>query len=71
MAMLGMRTSRGIDLEEILAETGMVPSGDDAARLEEWTESGLLRITGKRILPTPEGMLAADGIAASLEWCSP
>ncbi|MFO7948967.1 MAG: radical SAM family heme chaperone HemW [Candidatus Fermentibacteraceae bacterium] len=71
MAMLGLRTSRGVRLERIRAETGLVPSEDAAARLGEWTRRGLLRITGDSIVPTSEGMLAADGIAASLEWSRP
>jgi len=71
IVMLGLRTSRGIRLERIRAETGLVPSEDSLARLEELSRRGLLRLTGDTIVPAAEGMLAADGIASSLEWCRP
>ena len=68
MAMLGLRTSRGICLERIRAETDLVPSGGGLAMLEELMSRGLLSTVGDRIVPAPKGMLMADGIAASLGW---
>jgi len=71
IVMLGLRTSRGIRLDRIRAETGLVLSETSVARLGEWSRRGLLNLKGDSIVPTPEGMLAADGIAASLEWSRP
>lgn len=68
VAMLGLRTSRGIALDRILAETGMEPSPKGRAILDGLVEGDFLRRTGSRILPSPEGMLLADGIVASLDW---
>ena len=71
IGMRGLRTSRGVRLERIRAETGLVPSEGSLDRLEEWTRRGFLRLTGDSIVPAAEGMLAADAIAASLEWSIP
>ncbi len=54
--MLGLRTQEGIS-------TGMIPDPRKYAKLlDELTKSGIVRITGDRILPTPRGFLVADSL---------
>lgn len=68
MAMLGLRTSRGFSPREIGEETGLRLSTKSRSLLDDLADGGVLSVDGGRISPSVDGMLMADGIAASLEW---
>jgi len=62
--MLGLRVSDGFDLGTVLSADGL-PEGA-ASLLSTWKEEGLALVDGRKVRPTPRGMLVADGLAVSL-----
>ena len=54
---LGLRTSRGVDLDLVLAQ----PGGPEAA--QTWLDRSLARISGQRIVLTPAGLVVSDRLA--------
>lgn len=62
--MLGLRTSDGVDLASVLTSDGL--PADAASLLATWSTEGLAEVEGRRIKPTPRGMLLADGLAVAL-----
>lgn len=61
--LMGLRVADGMDIDAVLAATGLAPDRDEAARFRQ---QGLLAQRQDRLVLTPEGRLYADGIAAAL-----
>ena len=64
--MLGLRERSGIDCAALEQRFGFDPAAANGGRIEAWERAGWLRITGRRLQPTLEGMARADRLAA--EW---
>ncbi len=65
--MLGLRTADGIDEARFEALTGEpLLRGERGRRLADFVSDGLLRRSGSRYVPTGDGMLRADALAARL-----
>ena len=64
---LGLRNVEGIDEDDFFAKTGIeLRAGGRGELLQRYAEFGLLRISGKKWLPTSKGMLFADMMAREL-----
>lgn len=61
--LMGLRVAEGMDIDALLAATGLAPDRDEAVRFRQ---QGLLAQRQDRLVLTPEGRLYADGIAAAL-----
>ena len=64
--MMGLRQRSGIDCETMERRFGIAPERANAEQIETWQKAGWLRISGRRLQPTLEGMARADRLAA--EW---
>jgi oxygen-independent coproporphyrinogen-3 oxidase len=62
--MLGLRTSDGIDLGAILSSDGIPEAA--SGLVSTWGAEGLAEIEGRKVRPSPRGMLVADGLAVAL-----
>jgi len=65
--MLGLRTTDGIDLEELRSRSGIDLVADNRDVIERWCASGHLRVDAGRLRPTLRGLAVADALAASFE----
>lgn len=63
---LGLRTAWGVDLGDLRVRLGYDLAREQAGKLEEYLECGLLRREGERLCPTARGMLVADRLAVEL-----
>lgn len=63
---LGLRTSRGVDLDALVDQLGTAVPDDAQAALEWAVEAGLLQRQGPRFRPTERGMLFADTLGVEL-----
>jgi oxygen-independent coproporphyrinogen III oxidase len=61
IVMLGLRWIEGVDLDELARLAGPARAEAFSSSLEE---GGYARVDGHRLVPTREGMLLADGLAA-------
>ena len=64
--MMGLRQRSGVDCAELELRFGSDPSVGNGGRIEAWEKAGWLRVAGRRLTPTLEGMARADRLAA--EW---
>lgn len=64
--MMGFRQRSGVDCAELERRFGSDPSVGNEGRIEAWEKAGWLRVVGRRLAPTLEGMARADRLAA--EW---
>ncbi len=64
--MMGLRQRSGVDCAELELRLGSDPSVGNGGRIEAWEKAGWLRVAGRRLTPTLEGMARADRLAA--EW---
>jgi coproporphyrinogen III oxidase-like Fe-S oxidoreductase len=65
--MLGLRTSRGIDLDELERSFGIHLVRDNQRLLDRFMLEGLVWRSGRRLGPTVAGMAVAEGLVRSLE----
>lgn len=65
--MLGLRTSDGVDLDELRARWGVDLVASNRCEIERLCASGHLVLDGATLRPTVRGMAVADAIARSLE----
>jgi len=65
--MLGLRTSRGIDLDELERSFGVHLERDNQRLLDRFVLEGLVWRSGRRLGPTVAGMAVAEGLVRSLE----
>jgi oxygen-independent coproporphyrinogen-3 oxidase len=63
--MLGLRTTDGVDLEELRSHDGVDLVADNREIIERWCASGHLRAGDGRLRPTLRGLAVADAIAVS------
>ena len=64
--MMGLRQRSGVDRVAVEQRFGFDPATGNARRIEAWEKAGWLRVIGRRLAPTLEGMARADRLAA--EW---
>jgi oxygen-independent coproporphyrinogen-3 oxidase len=62
--LLGLRTTEGVDLAAVEALTGLDLGPPNAALVERLAEQGLLRASGRRLVPTLDGLAVADALPA-------
>lgn len=67
--MMGLRQRSGIDCAALERRFGIDPAGGNAGRIEAWEKAGWLRVHGRLLEPTLEGMARADRLAG--EWRLP
>lgn len=67
--MMGLRQRSGIDRAALESRFGSDPAAGNARQLEAWEKAGWLRVRGRRLTPTLEGMARADRLAR--EWRLP
>ncbi len=67
--MMGLRQRSGIDCASVERRFGIDPAAGNAGQIEAWEKSGWLRVRGRLLAPTLEGMARADRLAS--EWRSP
>ena len=67
--MMGLRQRSGIDCAALERRFGIDPSAGNAGQIEAWEKAGWLRVVGRRLTPTLEGMARADRLAG--EWILP
>jgi oxygen-independent coproporphyrinogen-3 oxidase len=65
--MLGLRTSRGVDLDELERGFGIHLVRDNERLLDRYMREGLVWRSGSRLGPTAAGMAVAEGLVRSLE----
>jgi oxygen-independent coproporphyrinogen-3 oxidase len=65
--MLGLRTTDGVDLEELRSRDGVDLVAENRGVIERWCASGHLRVGDGLLRPTLSGLAVADAIAASFE----
>jgi oxygen-independent coproporphyrinogen-3 oxidase len=64
---LGLRNAEGIDEDDFFAKTGIELRADGRGELlQKYADSGLIKRTGKKYIPTSKGMLFADMMARKL-----
>ncbi len=63
--MLGLRTAAGVDLERFRTRFGFGLVERNRPRVERLADEGRLRVAGRRLVPTVEGLAVADAIAGS------
>ena len=66
--MMGLRQRSGVDCAALEERFGFDPAAGNAPQIEAWGRAGWLRITGRRLQPTLEGMARADRLAAEWEF---
>lgn len=64
--MMGLRQRSGIDCDAIEQRFGIDPRTTNGEQIEAWEKAGWLRVRGRCLEPTLEGMARADRLAA--EW---
>jgi oxygen-independent coproporphyrinogen-3 oxidase len=64
--MLGLRTTAGVDLDELDTLVGEDFARRNETTLARWESAGLISRAGRRVLPTLAGLAVADGLAAQL-----
>lgn len=64
--MMGLRQRSGVDCSALERRFGCDSWSRNARQIEAWERAGWLRISGRRVQPTVEGMARADRLAA--EW---
>ena len=64
--MMGLRQRSGVDCAALESRFGLDPAAGNAAQIEAWEKAGWLRVIGRRLAPTLDGMARADRLAA--EW---
>lgn len=64
--MMGLRQRSGIDCAALERRFGSDPAAGAAGQIEAWEKAGWLRVRGRRLEPTLEGMARADRLAR--EW---
>jgi oxygen-independent coproporphyrinogen-3 oxidase len=64
--MLGLRTARGINLDELRSRFDDAIIEIDHVAVERLTNDGYLRCNDSRIQPTPKGMAVAEGLFRTL-----
>lgn len=64
--MLGLRTSDGINIEELQRRFGPAIAVFDDSAIERLLESGHLRRQGNRVQPTPRGLAIAEALVSSI-----
>ena len=64
--MMGLRQRSGIDGAALEQRFGLDPAAGNAGQIEAWEKAGWLRVHGRRLAPTLEGMARADRLAG--EW---
>ncbi len=65
--MMGLRQRSGIDCAALELRFGFDLGSRNARQIEAWARAGWLRISGRRLQPTLEGMARADRLAAELK----
>lgn len=65
--MLGLRTTDGVDADRVIRLTGLDVLAANRERLAGLEARGLVRVDGRRLVPTLEGLAIADGLAAELD----
>jgi oxygen-independent coproporphyrinogen-3 oxidase len=66
--MMGLRQRSGIDCAALEKRFGIDPAVGNGGRIEAWEKAGWLRVRGRRLEPTLEGMARADRLAAEWEF---
>lgn len=71
--MFGLRTRRGVDLDEVVARTGIeLETPANVALVRDWEQRGLLqRSEPRRWAPTTAGMAVAEALARAIEVPTP
>ncbi|MXX74149.1 MAG: coproporphyrinogen III oxidase family protein [Holophagales bacterium] len=64
--MMGLRQRSGLDCAALEGRFGIDPAAGNGGRIEAWEKAGWLRVRGRRLEPTLEGMARADRLAG--EW---
>lgn len=64
--MMGLRQRSGIDCAALERRFGIDPAAGNGGQIEAWEKAGWLRVRGRRLEPTLEGMARADRLAG--EW---
>ncbi|MCY3969747.1 MAG: radical SAM family heme chaperone HemW [Acidobacteria bacterium] len=64
--MMGLRQQSGVDCAALERRFGIDPGARNAGQIEAWENAGWLRVRGRRLEPTLEGMARADRLAG--EW---
>ena len=64
--MMGLRQRSGIDCAALQRRFGIDPVSGNGGQIEAWEKAGWLRVRGRRLEPTLEGMARADRLAG--EW---
>ena len=64
--MMGLRQRSGIDCAVLEDRFGGDPATGNSEQIEAWEKAGWVRVHGRRLAPTLEGMARADRLAA--EW---
>lgn len=64
--MMGLRQRSGVDCAALESRFGSDPAAANAGQIEAWERAGWLRVCGRRLVPTLEGMARADRLAR--EW---
>ena len=65
--MLGLRTSDGVDLEQVASRWGVDLAAANAERLARLCAGGYVELNGTVVVPTLKGMAVADALARELE----
>ncbi|HDP24651.1 MAG TPA: radical SAM family heme chaperone HemW [Deltaproteobacteria bacterium] len=60
---LGLRTRKGIDMQQFKNRHGIDLMEIKGSELREWSRAGLIEIEGSHIRPTRSGMIVADALA--------
>lgn len=69
VVMMGLRQRSGIDRTALESRFGIDPAAGAAGQIEAWEKAGWLRVRGRCLEPTLEGMARADRLAG--EWRLP
>ena len=64
--MMGLRQRSGIDCAALERRFGIDPAAGNVEQIEAWEKAGWLRVVGRRLTPTLDGMARADLLAA--DW---
>jgi len=69
VVMMGLRQRSGVDCAALERRFGTDPAAGAAGQIEAWEKAGWLRVRGRCLEPTLEGMARADRLAG--EWRLP
>ncbi len=67
--LMGLRQRSGIDCAAVERRFGVDPAAGNAEQIEAWETAGWLRVNGRQLVPTLEGLARADLLAR--EWRLP